>query len=327
MFLNWFFRSKAPPSSSHASVPLVHQLWPPEDTVCCIDFDIVFFHGVRKPGETDAWKNTWVEHTSAQEFWVKDWLPQDLDGNVRVLALSYDSCAIQSNNEGNLQDVRDLGCRLLESLVFSDPWRLGQQHGCVLVGHSFGGLVIKSLVVAAANYWCQYRQSNDLDKQLVADRFLENLRGVVNYAVPHNGSFLESYFTLGHNLSGRVKLAEFMKQLKPFPEGMDDLSVMFDEIKHEKSILVYDFVEDKPLKDLGKMMVPTASAQRFAGAWWRLEACDHFTVCKPISKFDPGYRLLVKCTRDCQQVVSSIDSMNPFVAFLFITNFADLLIS
>jgi len=110
--------------------------------------------------------------------------------------------------------------------------------------------VIKSLVVAAANYWCQYRQSNDLDKQLVADRFLENLRGVVNYAVPHNGSFLESYFTLGHNLSGWVKLAEFMKQLKPFPEGMDDLSVMFDEIKHEKSILVYDFVEDKPLKDL-----------------------------------------------------------------------------
>jgi hypothetical protein len=97
---------------------VVHQLWPPEDTVCSIDFDIVFFHGVRKPGETEAWKNTWVEHTSAQEFWVKDWLPQDLDGNVRVLALSYDSCAIETNSEGKLEDIRDFGRNLLHSLVF-----------------------------------------------------------------------------------------------------------------------------------------------------------------------------------------------------------------
>jgi len=95
----------------------VHQLWPPEDTVCCSDFDIVFFHGVRKPGETEAWKNTWVRDTHGQEFWVKDWLPQDLDGNVRVLALSYDSCAIQSNNEGNLEHISDLGRELLEDLV------------------------------------------------------------------------------------------------------------------------------------------------------------------------------------------------------------------
>jgi hypothetical protein len=101
----------------YPQVQLVHQLWPPEDTGCCIDFDIVFFHGVQKPGETNAWKNTWVEHTSAQEFWVKDWLPQDLDGNVRVLALSYDSCAIQSNNEGDLQDVEELGMYLLQCLV------------------------------------------------------------------------------------------------------------------------------------------------------------------------------------------------------------------
>jgi hypothetical protein len=102
----------------YPQVQLVHQLWPPEDTGCCIDFDIVFFHGVRKPGETEAWKNTWVQHTGAQELWVKDWLPQDLDGNVRVLALSYDSCAIQSKNKGNLHDVQELGELLLQSHLF-----------------------------------------------------------------------------------------------------------------------------------------------------------------------------------------------------------------
>jgi len=92
-------------------------MWPPEDTACCSDFDIVFFHGVRKPGDTNAWKNTWVQDIHAQEFWVKDWLPQDLDGNVCVLALSYDSCAIKSKKEGNLKDIDDLARVLLWSLV------------------------------------------------------------------------------------------------------------------------------------------------------------------------------------------------------------------
>jgi hypothetical protein len=91
-----------------------------------------------------------------------------------------------------------------------------------------------------------------MDKQLVASakRFLQNLRGVVNYAVPHSGSFLESYFTPGHNLFRRVKLAEFMKNLQPFRRGMLDLSVEFEGISQEKSILVHAFLEGKPLKDL-----------------------------------------------------------------------------
>ncbi len=134
----------------------------------------------------------------------------------------------------------------------SDPWRLGQQCGCVLVGHSFGGLVIKSLVVMAKRKALSSRVTNFLEEQEVASakRFLQNLRGVVNYAVPHNGSFLESYFTLGHNLFRRVQLAEFMKDLRPFSARMDKLSVEFEEISHEKSIHVLAFLEDKPLKDL-----------------------------------------------------------------------------
>jgi hypothetical protein len=112
--------------------------------------------------------------------------------------------------------------------------------------------VIKSLVVEANKKVLSSRVTNSLDEQEVAsaERFLQNLRGVVNYAVPHNGSFLESYFTLGHNLFRRVKLAAFMKHLKPFPEGMEELSVMFDEMSREKSFLVFGFCEGKPLKDL-----------------------------------------------------------------------------
>jgi hypothetical protein len=72
-------------------------------------------------------------------------------------------------------------------------------------------------------------------------------------------------------------------------------------------------------------MVPRASAQRCAGLnYYVLADCDHFTVCKPIDKSHPSYDHLVHFIRHCQQGVSTIDSMNPFVAFLLITNFADL---
>jgi hypothetical protein len=83
-----------------------------------------------------------------------------------------------------------------------------------------------------------------------ANSFLKNLRGVVNYAVPHNGSCLESYFTVGHNLFGQVKLAEFMKNLRPYQRRMVELSTTFDEILDEKSILVYAFLEGRALKEL-----------------------------------------------------------------------------
>ncbi len=110
---------------------------------------------------------------------------------------------------------------------------------------------MKSMVVQAYK-GAQRISRNSIDEPSVAsaNRFLQNLSGVVNYAVPHNGSFLESYFTLGHNLFRQVKLAGFMKNLQPFPRGMEYLSADFDEISHKKSLSVYSFLENKPVKDL-----------------------------------------------------------------------------
>jgi hypothetical protein len=111
--------------------------------------------------------------------------------------------------------------------------------------------VIKSLVVEAYQR-AQVIPRNRIDELSVAsaNRFLKNLRGVVNYAVPHTGSCLESYFTVRHNLFRRGNLAEFMKNLQPSQRRMEDLSVKFDEIVQQNSILVYAFLEGKPLQDL-----------------------------------------------------------------------------
>ncbi len=46
--------------------------------------------------------------------------------------------------------------------------------------------------------------------------------------------------------------------------------------------------------------------------------------CNPFDKSHPSYYKLVEFIKSCQQEVSNIDSINTFVAFLLIMNFANL---
>ncbi len=66
-----------------------------------------------------------------------------------------------------------------------------------MVAYSFGGLVLKSLVVEMHKHVYQ-RQTNNLDvkAQNYSEKFLKNLKGVVFYSVPHAGGTqdLSKYF-------------------------------------------------------------------------------------------------------------------------------------
>jgi hypothetical protein len=96
----------------------VHQLWPPKDDVSVAEFDVVLFHGLKRPDEVETWKRTWASRANPQDCWAQNWLPHDLGGNIRVLALSYDSCAVQTDNKGDIEDVSELGRNILQTLVF-----------------------------------------------------------------------------------------------------------------------------------------------------------------------------------------------------------------
>jgi hypothetical protein len=108
----------APPSCSNQDDQPVHQLWPPEDDVSVAEFDVVFFHFLQRPDEVETWKRTWASRTNPQDCWAQNWQPRDLGGNIRVLACSYDSCAVQTDNKGHIEDVSELGRNILQTLVF-----------------------------------------------------------------------------------------------------------------------------------------------------------------------------------------------------------------
>jgi len=77
---------------------------------------IIFFHGITF-GTNDEWKETWTTcPTNNREehiCWPEKWLPEDLNDNVRILSLSYDSNVVASVRN----DVTEIGKNLIQSLV------------------------------------------------------------------------------------------------------------------------------------------------------------------------------------------------------------------
>jgi hypothetical protein len=77
---------------------------------------IIFFHGITY-GIDDAWKQTWTTRpTDGKEeciCWPQMWIPKDLNDNVKILSLSYDSNVAASVHN----DVIEIGQNLIQSLV------------------------------------------------------------------------------------------------------------------------------------------------------------------------------------------------------------------
>jgi triacylglycerol esterase/lipase EstA (alpha/beta hydrolase family) len=124
-----------------------------------------------------------------------------------------------------------------------------------LVAYSFGGLVLKSLVVEAHKHVYQ-RPINDLDdeRQKCCKSFLNNVKGVVFYGVPHSGATknLSKYFNWQCqqiNTSNKYFAQHgFSRNLEPFNQQMESLSKEFKDAVHE-DLNIYEFGEGLPVNE------------------------------------------------------------------------------
>ncbi len=132
---------------------------------------------------------------------------------------------------------------------------MGQKHPFVLVGHSFGGIVIKSLIFEIHKK-SQEQHCNNLEKSYVekANVFLKNMLGMAFYAVPHIGSQ-----PLIEYICKQCKISLDSKQLPKVLENIDPsisraTNLSNDFIKTLASCTniycVYVFVETKPIDDV-----------------------------------------------------------------------------
>jgi hypothetical protein len=76
----------------------------------------IFFHGIAY-GSDDDWKQTWttrpIDDKEKCICWPQMWIPEDLNDNVKILSLSYDSDVVASVHN----DVTEIGRNLIQSLV------------------------------------------------------------------------------------------------------------------------------------------------------------------------------------------------------------------
>jgi len=125
-----------------------------------------------------------------------------------------------------------------------------------LVAYSFGGLVLKSLVVETHNHVHQ-RSINDLDDEVhkCCNTFLNNVKGVIFYGVPHVGGtqHLSNYFIWQHQqintLSKYATQSGFFKNLESFNTQMEHLSIDFKNAVRE-DLNIYAFGEGLPLNKI-----------------------------------------------------------------------------
>jgi hypothetical protein len=77
---------------------------------------IIFFHGIAY-GIDEDWKQTWttrpINGNEECICWPQMWIPKDLNDNVKILSLSYDSNVVASVHN----DVTEIGQNLIQSLV------------------------------------------------------------------------------------------------------------------------------------------------------------------------------------------------------------------
>ncbi len=122
-----------------------------------------------------------------------------------------------------------------------------------LIAYSFGGLVLKSLVVEAHKRVHQ-RPRNDLDDEVhkCCKTFLNNVKGVIFYGVPHAGGtqYLSIYFTWQHQqintLNKYATQSGFVFNLESFNPQMEHLSMDFKNAARE-DLNIYAFGEGLPL--------------------------------------------------------------------------------
>jgi hypothetical protein len=119
-----------------------------------------------------------------------------------------------------------------------------------MVAYSFGGLVLKSLVVEMHRHVYQ-NQKNELDGKthIYCDKLLKNLKGVVFYSVPHAGSAqdLSKYFKWQcQQISKDTIPSNLLKNMESLDPKMEQLSIDFNK-SICNDINIYAFVEGSPI--------------------------------------------------------------------------------
>lgn len=141
---------------------------------------VLFFHGFQLGDDYEnAHVTTWQSGDESC-IWPQTWLVDEFPG-AHILAVSYHG-GLRTRREAKKEDGK-VDLYIIAENIMSDlrQAKIGQEAGCpiILVGHSFGGLVIKNL--------CWHAHTKSSIGSVEDANFLKNVKGIFFYSTPHHG--------------------------------------------------------------------------------------------------------------------------------------------
>ena len=257
---------------------LVHQ---PESRGPC---SIVFIHGL---DGHPRW--TWMSHPAVEATLWPAWVGADSGCDCWVLG--YDAALSGWREEA--MPLPDQGNTLLDRLATQPAL---EARPLILVGHSLGGLVIKTAIVNAMT---------EGDPRYVA--LARRIRGIVFIATPHQGSQLA---TLARTLRRVLRTNRQVGDLSAHDPHLRSLSLKFREQARQLGFRVRSFEESRGV-ELGRrafglffgtrvMVVEPGTGEHLPGDVPVALPADHINICKPARRRgEQIHDSLLTFIRDC----------------------------
>ena len=134
-------------------------------------------HGIEGHGRT-TWEH--VKSSSEKVFWPNDLLPKELEKRglyAKILSIEYDARMVPQESSFSSVSIDLRGLAMMRFLL---SLGVGLQSPVIFICHSMGGLVYKSLTVAAQNY--SIGALTDLDR-IKAESLINNTIGNITISI------------------------------------------------------------------------------------------------------------------------------------------------
>jgi hypothetical protein len=240
-------------------------------------FDVVFVHGL--DGHA---RKSWSSGRK-DSFWP-EWLALDV-GGLAVWSMGYD--AASSRWLGQAMPIQDRAINLLAQLQNNG---IGQRPLCFIT-HSMGGLVVKEMLLHAAEGRAGYRE------------FASTTRGVVFLATPHTGSDLANVVrALGvvyrgtPAVEGLRRSCAHLRQLND--RYRDWVADPITDISHQV------FSETQPTKGIHVVDAESANPG-LAGVRAIPVEANHIDICKPTDRKSVVYGQVLRFVSSLREEVSN----------------------
>jgi pimeloyl-ACP methyl ester carboxylesterase len=208
--------------------------------------DIVFVHGL-----TGNAYNTWL-HKETGIYWPSELLGQDIP-NSRILSFGYDADVVHILGGGPASNSRlsNHAESLVGKLVRERERSETETRKIIFVAHSLGGLVTEQALIHSKNSAEQHL--NQVERYTI---------GIVFLGVPHCGSDLEAWATVGRRMVSILKRTnkDILGVLNPDSETLHIVENNFHTNLRQRTddpIKIVGFYEELAMKGIGEVTTPT----------------------------------------------------------------------